>query len=832
MDKKQFPKAAKQLRLSLEKSSLPEDQFRLETALAELYLEWQKPAEANRHLESAFRLPDLDYLDSVLLYRLTGNCAWQQYDFERALTTVKRGLTLFDGRPADTLSYAACLRDLGDYYLQRGDFSTGMEMFRRAAAFTGLPPLERVSYLQRIALAFRFQGEPEAARQVIGEALNVSVKTLPAEARGACTPILLLTLAGCFYESGNYDAALACCRDAVPRQGQAPDYRLLSVISQKTGLCLLARGDNREAIARFSEASRLARAQGDQPLAFSAQYHLGESFLAQDQFDQANAAFQNAAKILGIRLRGVLSPAHPFECLLIENALLNVQIKRARQSGNREKWQMCLEQSLRVIALLESFKSDFKREESQVGLQHIFYEPYHCAAEACIYLKKDEQAFQISQRYKGQFLRNLELKRKEGKTAATDDPRPVATNAIRERLKPGQTLLDYLWGEDRFTLFIVRRDTFLTLHGPKTILEDSAIVRFFYRCSQNPRMPMKDHERRAAPAELTGSGVHLYRTLLKPAGAFLETNGEAIIIPDGVLWYIPFEALIVNEKEAPEALKPRDWFAWEHRVRYLQNAAQLAERASPGQPAFEHQLMAIAPAFSGQDSTFQPLRHNMEEAEQACRLLGGVCNTGKDATEKALKMDASRSRILLLATHGLLNNAEPGRSALVLSSAETENSYSLLTVAEIDSLRIGSDIVLLSACQTARGKLFRGEGLASLARSFLSAGAGSVVATRWNADDVHTPVLVTAFLKNLAAGMDRPAALAGARRTFLGNKNMPGHPFFWAGMMLAGEATPLEGLKTGDDTRAGAIGGIVIVFLLLALIAWLFRKKIAWLSRF
>ena len=100
-----------------------------------------------------------------------------------------------------------------------------------------------------------------------------------------------------------------------------------------------------------------------------------------------------------------------------------------------------------------------------------------------------------------------------------------------------------------------------------------------------------------------------------------------------------------------------------------------------------------------------------------------------------------------------------------------------------------------TARQTAQGRLYRGEGLMSIARAFLYAGAGSVVATRWNADDAETPVLIGHFVKNLCAGMRRSAALTKARYDFMQTRQGSGHPYYWAGLMLTGERGVIQDLN-------------------------------------
>ena len=111
-------------------------------------------------------------------------------------------------------------------------------------------------------------------------------------------------------------------------------------------------------------------------------------------------------------------------------------------------------------------------------------------------------------------------------------------------------------------------------------------------------------------------------------------------------------------------------------------------------------------------------------------------------------------RVLHFATHGLVSQRSPSSSALALASAPADRRAGLLTARDIHRLRIPSDLVVLSACRTARGRVLAGEGVQSLARAFLHAGARSVVASLWNVNDEGTASLMESFYRGLAHGSE------------------------------------------------------------------------------
>jgi len=160
---------------------------------------------------------------------------------------------------------------------------------------------------------------------------------------------------------------------------------------------------------------------------------------------------------------------------------------------------------------------------------------------------------------------------------------------------------------------------------------------------------------------------------------------------------------------------------------------------------------------------------------------------GIDATKsKLLDTDLSQFRFLHFATHGVLavdtGIQEP---SLVLSSDGTDPSHMFLSMSEILRLKLQSESVVLSACNTGSGKISRAEGVMSLGRAFLAAGANSVTVSLWQVSDDSTALLMETYYKGILEHKTKSAALAEARYAVFANgaKN----PFFWAPFIVIGE---------------------------------------------
>jgi CHAT domain-containing protein len=192
---------------------------------------------------------------------------------------------------------------------------------------------------------------------------------------------------------------------------------------------------------------------------------------------------------------------------------------------------------------------------------------------------------------------------------------------------------------------------------------------------------------------------------------------------------------------------------------------------------------------------FASLPSTLKEVSEAARIAGSksVLLLGEKASEASFKAQPlSDFKVLHLALHGIASTIFPDRAALVFGPSAKSNEDGLLQAREISRLRLSADLVTLSACNTGIGRLEGQEGVANLVRAFLFAGAHSVVASQWAADDVFTAALMKQFYSHVAAGLDKGAALNQAKLDLLQKHRGQIAPFHWAGFTLVGEgATPV-----------------------------------------
>ena len=194
--------------------------------------------------------------------------------------------------------------------------------------------------------------------------------------------------------------------------------------------------------------------------------------------------------------------------------------------------------------------------------------------------------------------------------------------------------------------------------------------------------------------------------------------------------------------------------------------------------------------FGLDNPVLSPLPYSREEVQSAAQFMGpgSIVLFGSRATkENVVAEPLVDFKILHFAVHGVADEHNPDRSALVFREGTTPNDDGLLQVRDIRRLSLDADLVTLSACDTGVGKIEGEEGVDSLTGAFLMAGARNVLASLWSVNDRWTATLMDKFYHNLAAGMDVSRALRQAKLDILNQYGATVPPRYWAGFVLFGE---------------------------------------------
>ena len=290
----------------------------------------------------------------------------------------------------------------------------------------------------------------------------------------------------------------------------------------------------------------------------------------------------------------------------------------------------------------------------------------------------------------------------------------------------------------------------------------------------------------------TDDARQLYDLLLAPVESELRSRPRLCVIPDDVLWRLPFHVFV--DPAGRHVLERMPLF-YSPSIRTLSITTQrpaddggLGQLLAFGNPALSPAMTSQAVAFQ-RDASVGPLPHAEEEVEAIRRLYEGKdvkVLVGAAASEGTFKGEATRYRILHIAAHGIFDERAPMFSSLLLAAAEGGSEDGFLEAREIADLSLRADVAVLSACDSARGRYGAGEGLIGMTWALQVAGCPTAVVSQWKAASAPTARLMIAFHRGLLSGASKPDALRRAALQLLRDRNTA-HPFYWAPFIVVGE---------------------------------------------
>jgi CHAT domain-containing protein len=284
--------------------------------------------------------------------------------------------------------------------------------------------------------------------------------------------------------------------------------------------------------------------------------------------------------------------------------------------------------------------------------------------------------------------------------------------------------------------------------------------------------------------------------LIAPIAGQLRSLRQLTVVPDGILWRVPWEVL-----RAPggRRLVERMAIARAPSLQFLARTRQ--SEADVSSHTGKQRLLALGdPRIAA--STGERVRAlqrgarlgRLPEAAREVRTIGRLYGAersevriGARASETAFKRDAPRFDVLHLATHGVVDDRAPMFSALALAAGGKDGGDDgLLEAREIAELQLTARLVVLSACDTARGRLEAGEGVIGLSWAFLASGVPALVVSGWKTDSAATERLMVGFHRGLLAGLSPAEALRRSEVALLHDARYA-HPYYWAPFAVVGD---------------------------------------------
>ena len=363
---------------------------------------------------------------------------------------------------------------------------------------------------------------------------------------------------------------------------------------------------------------------------------------------------------------------------------------------------------------------------------------------------------------------------------------------IRQHLGKSETLVEYYLsggdapGSGRLYSFIITRKDFYIYQGDI----DSNFHMNIENVMQNLHEfnPFTESQGRFESLKISLFGI--YQQIFKPVEPFIKGR-NLIIAPDEELAYIPFDALINHyEKETILNYAGLPYLLNEYDIIYVYNS-QTMNRVWQPKIIFP-KINAYVPnyTYSGTDSSLY-LRGALEEVREITKMVKGRSITGVLHKEE-LQEFMNKDEVIHLAMHAFADDKAASPPYFLLNANHDSDLADRLYDFEINSMMLSSPMVVLSSCETGGGQLQDGEGIISLSRSFLLAGAASVIHTLWPAEDVKAQQIMVEFYQELKTGKSKGRALSMAKRNYLAH-SPPSytHPYYWAGYQVTGNPDPL-----------------------------------------
>jgi CHAT domain-containing protein/tetratricopeptide (TPR) repeat protein len=436
------------------------------------------------------------------------------------------------------------------------------------------------------------------------------------------------------------------------------------------------------------------------------------------------------------------------------------------------------------------------------------------------------------------------------KYAALTSPQPLTLTDVQQRVLDDKTaLLEYSLGNEHSYLWAVSQGGVALYKLPARSTVDQQATDFRAQlippklrrrivgidvAEAQRGLGLTSDPTQAGPASAFATVSNaLYKTVFEPAVKFVGDK-RLLVVADGALNYVPFEALVTSEGGSDYASLP--YLVKTNEITYAPSASVVAIiRQQAVKPSGKNVLLVADPVFMPSDPRakgvaggtqssavtrgislssavadvtgapttgttpttglqFMRLNGTRVEADQIARLTratGGQADEwlDLDANEANLTTrDIKKYRVIHIATHGLLNAERPQFTGLVLSLVGNKTGDGFLRTDEIFNLNLGGSLVMLSACETGLGKEKRGEGVIGLTRAFMYAGAPTVGVSLWSVADKSTADLMTDFYKRLLAAPDASpsASLRAAQVAMIDGKKYSA-PFYWAPFVLIGD---------------------------------------------
>lgn len=380
-------------------------------------------------------------------------------------------------------------------------------------------------------------------------------------------------------------------------------------------------------------------------------------------------------------------------------------------------------------------------------------------------------------------------------------------------LLPDQALIEYFLGQEEmaYVFVITPQEVQMAALAHTDSLKQN--VESFFHALQDP----------AQEQAYRVLGHRLYQQLVQPARQMVGTlPPRLLVVPDGSLGYIPFDALLTRQVEDRTSLKQLPYLIRAHSLSYAYSASLLGELKQLPAARGSQLFLGLAPEFGG-SSEHARLAYSVEELEQIRETLGqGTLLVREEATPSQLIEHAGDYQVVHISSHAAVEDEDPLSSWIAFW--EGADGRNRLTARELYGLSLNAELAVLGACQTGFGDVRQGEGIMSLARCFTFAGCKSLIMTLWEANHWSTHQIMEGLYRQLAQQLPKDQALRQAKLAYLESEQVDrqaAHPYYWAAAIPIGDMRALDWSQEPWEAYGLAIG---LMLLGIGLVRWRIRQ--------
>jgi CHAT domain-containing protein/tetratricopeptide (TPR) repeat protein len=776
-----YDEALEHFRLSIQPIGATGELWRVANALSNQALTLQhlgEPADAVQVSQRAYDLAVQagDSVSQARILNTLGTSYSRAGDYRRALDHFERSLKLADAAH-ERLGMAYNFDDIASVYRLQGNYGVAISYLRKSLDIKEQSggKHEIAGSLANLGDIYLQEGQAERAMPLLRRAVELARES----GRKSAQAETLRELAQALRREGQYGEALRRLRASLElSEGSGEKPQSASTLASIAEIEQLQQNYS-AAIADSERALALASETGAARTLIAAGITLGRAYAASDRKAEARAAFENAIAAVEELREHVVGGEQdrqaflaqcidPYEEMIVLN-LAEHKPEAALEMAERAKSRILLE-------VLRTGRADVHKEMTPPELaEEMRLTRRLVTLNAQIELAEGSRADDLRRRRDEMRIERTAFETRlyashPGLREHRAEAPALGLAGFAKLVPDDRTmLLEFVVTPRRTFMFAIVREGGAPSLLVRSVPGDAAALRTKVEkfssqlAARDPGFPVLSRE--------------LYRLLFGPLESALRGKTRIAIVPDGPLWGLPFQALQSGSGR---------YAAEDHAIFYAPSFSVLSAMMATQRSGEQDAKLLVLANPSG----------DTPEAEREAAGLGKLYGPSRSAiytrdlaTEDVLMQQARRYAIVHIAAHGTFDDSSPMYSHLVLSKSKTTSGNDgILEAWELMNLNLRARLVVLSGCDTARGRFGAGEGLIGMTWALFVGGASATLAGQWKVESSSTSDLMLEFYRGLNNGLGKAEALQRAQLSLLHTEKYA-HPFYWAGFVLVGDGS-------------------------------------------